>query len=67
MDFVRRRICAQDFINQTIFVDMFLTIAELRRKGFTLARSLRVLVNKEIGAYNVLDQIVDAGGLRNVI
>ena len=67
MDFVRRRICAQDFINQTTFVDMFLTIAELRRKGFKLARSLPVQVNKEIGAYNVLDQIVDAGGLRNVI
>lgn len=46
---------------------MFLIIAELRRKGFKLTRSLPVQVNKEIGAYNVLDQTADAGGLRNVI
>lgn len=37
------------------------------KEGLQDGKSLPVQVNKEIGTYNVLDQIADAGGLRNVV
>lgn len=37
------------------------------KEGLQVGKSLPVQVNKEIGTYNVLDQIADAGGLRNVV
>lgn len=37
------------------------------KEGLQDGKSLPVQVNKEIGTYNVLDQIADADGLRNVV
>ena len=41
--------------------------SRIRKEGLQVGRSLPVQVNKEIGTYNVLDQIAEAGGLRNVV
>ena len=59
-----------EFVLKISLTKLFLltcSYSRIRKEGLQIGRSLPVQVNKEIGTYNVLDQIAEAGGLRNVV